>query len=116
MLRRILQPTVIVGHQAHRRVSHLGLPGQEDFWHVGHADQVAARLAQEVTLGLGAQAWPFDAGVGEAAMDLQATPGGGGPHGIDQYGTDGFRCRYMGGHAPAEEGQVATRGAAATDP
>ena len=64
MLGGVVEPAVVVGDDAHGGVRHLRFAREEDLGHVGHADQVAARLAQEAALGLRAEPGPFDAGIG----------------------------------------------------
>ena len=112
MARRVFHPAVVVGDDADGRISHLRFTREERFGHVGHADEVAARLPQEVAFGTRAESRPFDAGIGQVPMQGDAEGPGRRRRGVDERGAHRRGGRDMRGHTGAEEGAFA----AATGP
>ena len=107
---RVVHPAVVVGGDAHRRIADLRLAREKDLGHVGHAHQLATDLAHEQAFGARAQARPFDAGVGDVAVQPDAHGRGLAGRPVDQLRAGRLRGRHMRGHALAEE---ASRAAAA---
>jgi hypothetical protein len=107
VLRGIVEPAIVVGHQAHGGIGQLRLAGEEHLGHVGHADQMAAGLAQEVAFGLRPQAGAFDAGIGQSAAQRHAGARGGRLDGVDHRAADRLGRRHMGSHTTTEEGPFA---------
>src|SRR6266513_1366046 len=72
MLCRILEPGVVIGRYRDGAVAQLRLQGEECLRHVGHADDIRTRGAQEQALRAGAEARTLDAGVGLVLVQRHA--------------------------------------------
>src|SRR5207253_603891 len=103
MLCGILEPGVVIGRYRDGAVAQLRLQGEECLRHVGHADDIRTRGAQEQALRTGAEARTLDAGVGLVLVQRHAArvrhardQGGGGAAG-------GLCARDMRDQPAAEE-------------
>jgi len=71
MVPRIIEPAVIVGCYTDHAVAELRLHGQKDLRNGRHANEIRAAIAQEVALGPGSEARPFNDGVGLFLVNRQ---------------------------------------------